>query len=94
MNLILLFSTETRKQLEQPEIVERHQENYTRILYAYLASRYPASVARSKLAEGINVISHCRELHRLSKLRCEMRSKTDSVSSTNSGSSGDEDQLA
>ncbi len=97
MNLILLFSTVNRKQLQQPEVVEAHQENYLRILHAYLASTHTASEARQMLAEGISVISHCRELHRLSQIRCEMRSKSDSVcSNTSSGSSGsgDEEQMA
>ena len=91
MNLILLFnSSESRGQLEAPEVVENHQIYYTELLYRYLLSRYPKSKARSKLAEGICIVSHCRELHQLANLRCSMN-RNMSESTTSSSGSGGED---
>ena len=92
MNLILLFnSSESRRQLESPEIVESHQIYYTELLYRYLLSRYPKAKARAKLAEGICIVSHCRELHQLAILKCSMIRKESESSFSNSSGSGGED---
>ena len=86
MNLILLFNTSgSRRQLQSPGLVESHQIEYVQLLYRYLSSRYPKSKARAKLAEGIRLVSHCRELHQLNLLRYSMSRKfSESQSSTTS----------
>ena len=86
MNLILLFNTSgSRRQLQSPDLVESHQIEYAQLLYRYLSSRYAKSKARAKLAEGIRLVSHCRELHQLAILRCSMSRKfSESQSSTTS----------
>jgi len=86
MNLILLFNTSgSRRQLQSPDLVESHQIEYAQLLYRYLSSRYAKSKARAKLAEGIRLVSHCRELHQLAFLRCSMSRKfSESQSSTTS----------
>jgi len=91
MNLILLFnSSEIRNNLEAPNEVERHQIYYTELLYRYLLSKYPKSKARSKLAEGICIVSHCRELHQLAILRCSMNRKVSESTNSSSGSGGED----
>jgi len=86
MNLILLFNTSgSRRQLQSPDLVESHQIEYAQLLYRYLSSRYAKSKARAKLAEGIRLVSHCRELHQLAYIRCSMSRKfSESQSSTTS----------
>ena len=91
MNLILLFnSSEIRNNLEAPDEVEKHQIYYTELLYRYLLSKYPKTKARSKLAEGICIVSHCRELHQLAILRCSMNRKVSESTNSSSGSGGED----
>ena len=92
MNLILLFSAgESRKQLKDPLKVEAYQLYFTQLLHRYLCSRYNKTRARSKLAEGIRLVSHCRELHQLAALRCSMTRKISESQSSTTSSSGSED---
>ena len=92
MNLILLFSAgESRKQLKDPLKVEAYQLYFTQLLHRYLCSRYNKTRARSKLAEGIRQVSHCRELHQLAALRCSMTRKISESQSSTTSSSGSED---
>ena len=92
MNLILLFSAgESRKQLKDPLKVEAYQLYFTQLLHRYLCSRYNKTRARSKLAEGIRLVSHCRELHQLATLRCSMTRKISESQSSTTSSSGSED---
>lgn len=91
MNLILLFDpSESRRQLQNPELIESHQIEYAELLYRYLSSRYPKVTARSKLAEGIRLVSDCRQLHQLAIKSCSMTRKlSESQSSSTSSSSED-----
>ena len=92
MNLILLFSAgESRKQLKDPAQVESFQLYFTQLLHRYLCSRHSKMRARSKLAEGIRLVSHCRELHQLATLRCSMSRKISESQSSTTSSSGSED---
>lgn len=88
MNLVMLCSTENSATLKAAEAVEKYQMHFAGLLHRYLLSRYPRHQARAKLAEGIRVISHCRELHQLAKYRCNKRKAT--LSGSSSGSSSDE----
>jgi len=63
---------------------------YTELLYRYLLSKYPKTKARSKLAEGICIVSHCRELHQLAILRCSMNRKVSESTNSSSGSGGED----